>query len=835
LNALRGPAILREGKSVAVVDASIARPRRQARGLLLAAAPSTVAPALAVLAAAALTWLAFGVGGRDVAVAIGYEALFVAAPGWLLLRALSPGRGPLEQLALGWALGYVLEILSFIATGALGVRSVFPAFPLLWAALALGLARFAPSPQREPSGGRIALGSRAAWGTAALCVLTCAYAGIAFFARTPLPWQLGRRVYRYGADTSFELAIAGEAKHHWPVDDASVSGVAFPYHIWVHLHMGAMSTITHLDLALILLRLVTVSLAILLVLGMIVAARRVGAPPWAAVVAAALPLFFADLDLAANDVAPFNGLIPLVLSISPTLLLGLALFPPAATVLAERLRAREPFSAVWREWLLLALFLLGCGGAKATILPVLAGGLVLLAAWEVIRTRAIDRAPLSALALVLGAFAVFYVLVYRHAGRLGLGFSPLASIRSMPAFIVLQPRLAPHFGGHLYWLAASVVGTLLLFAAVLVGAPWALARARLRADPAIAFLVGCFVVGLGPYFLLGQLGNSQLFFTDFGILAGCLVSGAGLAYVAHGLTSRPALVRAAAIAAGAWTLALAALAVRTFLAGTARPLYAAVGLLAVAGVAPLVLRLRRTSAPRTVELSLAGTSVAVAAGFVAGPWTQTAILQYAVLAAILVSLALGAAAAAGFRSWLAGLATLAVLAAGFLDAPLDWLPDTAVRLHHHRTFRISPFQTGLNAPLYQALTWIRSHTSPDDVLAVSNYYERRQGRRYPSFYTYAAFSERRTFLEGWLYTPRAYQLGGALVNAGLAQPFPVRYRLNQAVFGRGDRRALRVLARRYGVRYLVEDRVNGPARPAVRRLGPVVFSNGRVTVVKVTE
>ena len=44
-------------------------------------------------------------------------------PGWATYRVLSrdPG-GPLRQLAIGWALGYVLEILAFMATAATGTR-----------------------------------------------------------------------------------------------------------------------------------------------------------------------------------------------------------------------------------------------------------------------------------------------------------------------------------------------------------------------------------------------------------------------------------------------------------------------------------------------------------------------------------------------------------------------------------------------------------------------------------------------------------------------------------------------------------------------------------------
>ena len=64
-------------------------------------------------------------------------------------------------------------------------------------------------------------------------------------------------------------------------------------------------------------------------------------------------------------------------------------------------------------------------------------------------------------------------------------------------------------------------------------------------------------------------------------------------------------------------------------------------------------------------------------------------------------------------------------------------------------------------------------------------------------------------------------------------PIPERLALNEAVFQRGDARALATLVKRYGVRYLVVDHVHRPASPRVAGLGRRVFDNRDVTIYAV--
>ena len=119
------------------------------------------------------------------------------------------------------------------------------------------------------------------------------------------------------------------------------------------------------------------------------------------------------------------------------------------------------------------------------------------------------------------------------------------------------------------------------------------------------------------------------------------------------------------------------------------------------------------------------------------------------------------------------------------------------------------------------------------MLAVNNHEERNGGVILPTFVYYGAFAERRVFLQGWLFTATAWKIGGEDVRELRKVPFPERLRLNTAVFERADRTALRVLVRDYGVRYLVDDRIQGKASPELGRLGRLVYQNPSVIVYAV--
>lgn len=177
------------------------------------------------------------------------------------------------------------------------------------------------------------------------------------------------------------------------------------------------------------------------------------------------------------------------------------------------------------------------------------------------------------------------------------------------------------------------------------------------------------------------------------------------------------------------------------------------------------------------------------------------------------------------------LAVAGVVIGGFLDLPLDSINSIDNRIRGKPFYSSS--ETAMNAGLYAGLTWLRHHAPVNTVIAVEKQKELVDRVEIPGYFDYAAFGERRVFLGGWLYSSRTWEIGGAAVAHGRAVPFPDRLRLNNAVFVHADKNALRTLVRRYGVRYLLDDRQQGQASTRLRSLGRLVYSNPSVAIYAV--
>lgn len=655
------------------------------------------AAAASVGALAVATFLGFGVGLEDIVRFVGFEFAFVLAPGIAVLRSLLPwARGPLAIVGFGWALGHALELLASAATAAVGARSLIWLYPPLVVAFAVGFRTNRPqSPLRLGSG---------PWPVAGAAAALVGYLAVAAFAPTPFPWDV--RAVWFLPDLPFHLSLAAEAAHHWPLEDPSASGEPLPYHVWANLHVATASRLAGVDLPLVALRLAPLGLALSLVLALAAAGRLLVGKALAGVLVVALVLFVGEVDVSLDEPTTFLGLVARGLWLSPSYLLGLVFFVPTVAVLALLTSSEVRGPGVW---VVLSLLAVGCAGAKATITPVLVGGLIGLVAWTLIRERRLDTLALGAGAVVVGAWAAFYAATYRSGSSYGLDLQLLGAFRAMPALADLRDFA----GTPAVWLVAPVLGVAGLYGPALVGLPfvrWTDERGARRR----AFLVAVLGAGLVPLFITHHGGSSELYFANYGFVAGCLLSAEGL-----------------------------------------------------------------------LEL--------------------------------------------GGRSWRLLAPVAAVLMLGALDLPLDHARPVANRLLHGDPLYAAS-TAGLTNDLYRGLAWLRDETPEDAVIAVSNQYEYDVTSRYPSYYWYSAFGERRVFLEGWAFSARSNALGFGEVLAGNAVPYPERLRLNEAVFERGDARALGILVRDHGVRYLLVDEVHGGGAPAAQRFGSVVFANRDVTV-----
>lgn len=723
-----------------------------------------------VFAWVALLWLLGGVGGTQVVLFTVYEVAFVALPGSVVYKLLRPEASTLEWFTFGWALGYALEIAAFALTAAAGVRGALFAYPPL--VVVVGVWRLKKRGRRV----RIAVGygGRWNWSVAAIAAAATGLVAAALFPPNPLPDTVHR--VTYFLDNVFQLSLAAEALHHWPLSDPTVSGQPLHYHTFAHLIMAATTEVTGIGLPTVVLRLLPLAMVALFVLELAVAGARLAGDRAVGLLGAVLVVFSGELDLDPHGgpiSAPFLGTFFVGLWYSPTFLLGLLFFVPLIVLLVE-LVAEHESSRSWRSWLLFGLFLAAGCGAKAAIPPVVIGGLALFLAVQ----RRFDRRALAGLAISSLIFLGFLATVYR-GGDAGMRFdASAAALGSGSQRVVgwLSPTL-PHGLAEASGVAVGVVG---LFAAPLLGLVWFAGR-RTIGRP-YGLLLCLFAASLVPYFLIVEPGVSELFFTEYGFVAAALVSAAGALSLwrSPGPSERLNNVLLIGFAIG-W---------------------------------PLVLLL-------VIAVSLRATP----------PGTNVSLVWAGVLAAGAVFFAAAALLARGtWRTTCTRLFLITLLSASFLDVPLDVFPHLA-QASRNGTLYVHG-GTGLTTDLYRGLRWIRANTRPQDVMAVSSYSVDDRHPQFDDVY-YSAFGERRTFLEGWLYTMKTLSRGPYYKLARTNSPFPKRLQLNDAVFRHGDRQALRTLVRDYGVRYLVVDRVHGGEPERVAPLGKRVFSNAAVAIFAV--
>jgi hypothetical protein len=773
----------------AVQPAAVARPRRPSlsggflSGRFLGGRPLAV---LVLTAAAVATWLLSGVGLGAMWRWVAYEALYVAAPGCALYVLLSrrPG-GWLRVVAIGWPLGYAVELGAFALTGAVGARGAFVLLPLLspLAGIALvargdGRARVGALLRSGSAGREAVMVALAAAG--ALVVLTCT-----FFASSPLPERA--RSVSYSEDNIFDISLAAEARHHWPITTPWVAGEPLHYYKGVFMHTAAVNQVTGVSLGAVILRFLPSTLLMITALQLWALGGTMGRSRWIGPLAVLLLLVLQDVNLNPTKslvlyVNPFSQF-----SLSPSFGFGVPLF--LAGLLLLQVRFAQPAGPIAEQGPpqgtlgLLALtgaLVAGLTAAKAFGAFDLVGGLGLYWLWRVTRERNRETLALTLCLAVAGVAAlIVYVLMIAGGGAASLGVHPLAFVKegnTLERATKLAKQVA---GGSLYWLPlAGGAGVLAVSSlAPLLGAGWALWKDRGVCE-ATALPLSVFLIGVASYVLLGAPGGVEGVFFVYGYVALVAVAAKGLVGLWGELP--PRVARALARACGgllALGLAIAALTPSLSLSGAAQYAWYAVAYGTVVGGGAL--------AVWKLQGRLRGTMPSVSVRIVACCIPLVSAL------ALVKPLTL-----AGSGAW----KTLVGKPTSLRDTPTEY---------------------GMTAGLYQGLEWVRAHTTPCDVLAVNNHYDNARREESVYFY-YSAFTERRVYLESWRYT--AYGQSGA-------QPYPAKIALNDRAVARGEPAALRELARK-GVSYVLIDKshVGGPKLPA--SASTLVFANAALDVYR---
>ncbi|MGW4297581.1 hypothetical protein ACWEH1_31765 [Micromonospora chersina] len=721
-----------------------------------------------------LFYAAAGVSAAAVARWTAYAALAVLLPGTLVFRALR--RRPhtlVEDLAMGAAVGLVLELVAWAGFTALGL----PGWLRLWPLAVVGPFAAVPRLRRHwrvryptvaPAGW--------AWSLAGVVVGFTLYLYGSFLAVNPvLPTDEGQAQY---IDLAFQLSIAGAATHQVPPEVPQVAGEPLHYHWFGFAHLAATSLVSGVDLPTVLFRLAVPALCALAAVLVAVVGWRITGRPYAGVVAAALLFTVGEFGFENGWRQLFGSQATFIVWGSPSMTYSWVLLLPLVAVLGEIVgRARgvtvPPLGR--GAWPLAVLFLAASTGAKASTLPVVLAALALTAAATLLVRRRLPRGVLVAAGLALAAqfFATAVLFAFESHGVV---LDPFSGLRPY------VPTDRPAGVTALCWVLVAVAFLLNLQLRV-AGALALLRLRRWRLEPVQVFLLGGALAGPAIYLLVGHPGSSNQYFTRTGFAFGVLLSAWGWAEVAD---------RAALSTRGRWLLGAGAAGLAVLL--TAVQLDSAVSTPAVPAYAPVL----------------------------------PLLLWAAVLAVPVVLVALCWPALVGRWPGLAGRGGLvlltAVLAAG---APGLVMDAAATRVYPNGgAYPV----VAMPASRVEAARWVRAHSAPGDVLATNAHCrEVVDGWCDARSFWLSGYAERSVLVEGWAFAPR--MVGRP---EGPYAPFwdAGRQRANDTAFTAPTAAGLAALRDRYGVRWLVVDRQVGAEAPALRMLADLRFENSRTAVYR---
>ncbi|MEV5554148.1 hypothetical protein AB0L44_10850 [Nonomuraea wenchangensis] len=688
-----------------------------------------------------VVFLGCGVSLRDLVAFGAYLGGGVALPGVLLWRALSGGRewARLEELAAGVAVGYAVEVLAYLPARAVGM----PRLVLVPSVMVVGAFVVVPGLRRFwRNAGRERVPGWCGWALGGVVGYLVVWSAL-FLYRVP--------VGRAYVDMPYHLALLGEVKRQVPPTFPSVLGEPLPYHWFVYAEMAATSWVTGIEPVTLVYRLSTLPMTAALVVLVAAVGRRVGGS-WAAGVAGVGVTYFLFGPVLQDGVV-FTTRSMFTAWASPTQTFGALLFAPVVLLLVRGVRGRA--------WVVLVLLVAVLAGAKATFLPLLLAGAVLVAGvrWVVER-----RAPgrwLGVAGLALGGLVVAQAVLF-GSGTQGTEVEPFATMRVLWGGVTGVSQGEP--AGVLGVLAAVQLFCLACVWGGVAGLGWR----RLR-EPEVLLLVGMGGAGVGAVLVLGHPAESQLYFLEsvrpyLSVAAVCGVVVAGRAWVGEGRSAARAVGVAVALGAGV--------------------------AMVVAGVQGVVRGFVR------VEPDLGGLLGVV------GPYL---VLVAVAVVVVVVRPSSLVPARAGVVLVVVGVMAGYGVPASAVEMVRHVVPDEG------RRERVVP-RGGR-----EAARWLREHSGVGDVVATDLHCRPVIAPGCDSrHYWVAGFSERRVLVEGWAYAESTLSRARAYGGSYLSVPFADAARLaaNDAVFAAPTRENVRRLAAGYGVRWLltrIDPRLDGYA------------------------
>ncbi|MER5622127.1 hypothetical protein ABT061_13900 [Streptosporangium sp. NPDC002544] len=710
----------------------------------------------ALVAAFAMAVLSFyGVSVSDMAFFGVYVVLCLAFPGLLLIRALYSGDRTLaEEIALGLALGYAIEVITYIIARALGA----PLFVLAWPIITY--VTFLAVPRLRKHWASASLTRAPIWWSWSLALIVASlivWSALTFF-RYALTWP---EIGGSNTDMPFHLALIGEVRHHVPPTDPMVVGEPLLYHWFVYAHFAAASWVTGVEPLVLLFRLAMLPMlaGLAVVLGMI--GRRVTGS-WAGALLTVGGTFF--IVAPSLYLGPSVGVFTWKVQswTSPSQTFGALIFAPIVLLLLDLLGHRRRSAG---KWLLLGIFLVVVMGAKAIYLPLLTVGLVTVSVVETIRRRRPPWPTLAALGMTVACLLFAHFVLFGRAQQ-GMVVDPFALMRvTWRELTGLEETAEPA--------STAVLGTVLLYVLCWVitwcGILGLLSRPRLLMKPGVALMLGMGAASIGVLLLFGHCSMSQIYFLGGAYPYVMVVTAYGLIVIRRRARVSPRQITVA-VAAGV----LAASLIR-ILCGVKVPLDP--------GQVDTVLY-------RPYIVLLAVTALVAVALFLKG---RRGIHLWAFMIFMIAAVGLPAA-------WGTRVLSLVGNDVENVDRQASrWVP-------------VSEIPRGA----LTAARWLRTHSDPDDTVATNAHC--RWGHESPCdsrHFWVAALTERRVLVEGWSYTTMnlsRWRLGQSFQNI----PFwdAERIRSNDVAFQSPSQAAIQRLRERFGVRWLFvdESRLNSISR-----------------------
>jgi hypothetical protein len=731
-------------------------------------------PLVFALGFVTVTLLAAGTSPVDLLRYAAYAVLAVMLPGTLVYRAIRRTRHTLvEDLAMGTAVGLVLEVAGWALFSAADRRGWLWAWPLLIVvpfALLPALRRHWWVAGYRP----VPLGW--SWTVAGVVAFFTWYLSAVFLERNPiLPDSDGTMQY---IDLAYQLSLAGEAKNHLPIGVPQVAGEPLYYHWFAYVHMASSSLIGGIDLPVVSLRFAVPALCALAIVLVAVAGWRVSGKPYVGAVAAVLFFGIGEVNFTHPVTMPFGTQASFVIWHGMSMIYSWVLLIALIPVLADRIGrpsgGPDRVPGIGRgAWGLAALLLLASSGAKASSVPVVAVGLAFTAVVLLIANRRIPWAVVVAGALA-GAAQLFASAVLFAFHTYGLQIGPLQGLSRY--WVEVPGRSDAKQVAVVLAVTAAFLINMQIRQAGVLPLLW-LRRGRL--EPAQWFLLGGALAGPGLYLTFSQPAAGNQYFTRAGFTFGVILSAWGWVLLAE----RARLDRRAAVVLAAGTAIVAGILVRIQVDQ--------------AGLPPV-------GRPYSPLVPLLKWSVALAA--------------------------VGAAVALGWwvaRRWwpaLRGRGTLVALTAVLVAGAPGLVMDMAKSYESPNGGAYA--LVSMPRSRIDAARFVREHSDPDDVVATNVHcLLDARGRCFAASFWLSAYAERRVLVEGWGFAPR-------VATTGVFTPFWDQdlLRRNDEAFTAPTAGGLRDLRDRHGVRYLVVDRTVGVESPDLATLAVPRFDNGRMAV-----